>query len=166
MATFNTDINSGEEYSFSRVKFENKAPVLEVELNELQEIITTKISRIIKSIGEGVFSLNDLGLQFKAVTKTLQLRECVVLHHSGLTAYIPSLDFNVTNKFVYVALTEREVSGSATLKKYGNSSGNEQLVNKIEDPRYNIETSHRKVTTRSEERRVGKECRSRWSPYH
>ena len=26
------------------------------------------------------------------------------------------------------------------------------------------ETAH--ATTRSEERRVGKECRSRWSPYH
>src|SRR3989441_11917404 len=25
---------------------------------------------------------------------------------------------------------------------------------------------HRRVTVRSEERRVGKECRSRWSPYH
>ena len=25
---------------------------------------------------------------------------------------------------------------------------------------------HRNHTTRSEERRVGKECRSRWSPYH
>ena len=25
---------------------------------------------------------------------------------------------------------------------------------------------YRKVLTRSEERRVGKECRSRWSPYH
>ena len=24
----------------------------------------------------------------------------------------------------------------------------------------------KKMTTRSEERRVGKECRSRWSPYH
>ena len=24
----------------------------------------------------------------------------------------------------------------------------------------------KQVTTRSEERRVGKECRSRWSPYH
>ena len=24
----------------------------------------------------------------------------------------------------------------------------------------------KKATTRSEERRVGKECRSRWSPYH
>ena len=23
-----------------------------------------------------------------------------------------------------------------------------------------------KIVTRSEERRVGKECRSRWSPYH
>src|SRR5690349_25167844 len=25
---------------------------------------------------------------------------------------------------------------------------------------------HRQLTSRSEERRVGKECRSRWSPYH
>ena len=29
-------------------------------------------------------------------------------------------------------------------------------------PRYNIED----LNSRSEERRVGKECRSRWSPYH
>ena len=27
-------------------------------------------------------------------------------------------------------------------------------------------TSIQKIITRSEERRVGKECRSRWSPYH
>ena len=31
----------------------------------------------------------------------------------------------------------------------------EMIKNKVE-----------KKTTRSEERRVGKECRSRWSPYH
>ena len=33
----------------------------------------------------------------------------------------------------------------------------------------NIPTMHKfntKTGTRSEERRVGKECRSRWSPYH
>ena len=29
-----------------------------------------------------------------------------------------------------------------------------------------IENESEQVTTRSEERRVGKECRSRWSPYH
>ena len=28
------------------------------------------------------------------------------------------------------------------------------------------EVSDGKILTRSEERRVGKECRSRWSPYH
>ena len=28
------------------------------------------------------------------------------------------------------------------------------------------EVCRRYMTTRSEERRVGKECRSRWSPYH
>ena len=30
----------------------------------------------------------------------------------------------------------------------------------------NEEIYHRKWQIRSEERRVGKECRSRWSPYH
>ena len=34
----------------------------------------------------------------------------------------------------------------------------EQAVKLIKD--------HMKRLTRSEERRVGKECRSRWSPYH
>ena len=29
-----------------------------------------------------------------------------------------------------------------------------------------IEAAEGKITVRSEERRVGKECRSRWSPYH
>ena len=29
-----------------------------------------------------------------------------------------------------------------------------------------IKNNSGEITTRSEERRVGKECRSRWSPYH
>ena len=29
-----------------------------------------------------------------------------------------------------------------------------------------VTVSRKGITTRSEERRVGKECRSRWSPYH
>ena len=31
---------------------------------------------------------------------------------------------------------------------------------------FNIEKTVNVIGTRSEERRVGKECRSRWSPYH
>ena len=29
-----------------------------------------------------------------------------------------------------------------------------------------VNLTYAQITTRSEERRVGKECRSRWSPYH
>ena len=35
----------------------------------------------------------------------------------------------------------------------------------LDESSYNP-TSHKATTIRSEERRVGKECRSRWSPYH
>ena len=31
---------------------------------------------------------------------------------------------------------------------------------------YDMENLVKKINDRSEERRVGKECRSRWSPYH
>ena len=31
---------------------------------------------------------------------------------------------------------------------------------------YSNKNREENITTRSEERRVGKECRSRWSPYH
>ena len=34
------------------------------------------------------------------------------------------------------------------------------------DEQFYSQTIIRDITTRSEERRVGKECRSRWSPYH
>ena len=38
---------------------------------------------------------------------------------------------------------------------YNRNQGNLELVNQVKE-----------FATRSEERRVGKECRSRWSPYH
>src|SRR3712207_9103239 len=41
------------------------------------------------------------------------------------------------------------------------------LVSKIADIRYIVvHTEEDALLLRSEERRVGKECRSRWSPYH
>ena len=39
--------------------------------------------------------------------------------------------------------------------------GENKVLNKI-----NITIPENKVVARSEERRVGKECRSRWSPHH
>ena len=41
------------------------------------------------------------------------------------------------------------------------------ILNFYLDLRYDIrKNTNTKKTGRSEERRVGKECRSRWSPYH
>src|SRR3712207_3025642 len=43
----------------------------------------------------------------------------------------------------------------------------ERIHRGVADPRLlAIPASRRRVAARSEERRVGKECRSRWSPYH
>ena len=41
---------------------------------------------------------------------------------------------------------------------------NDRIIAQVFEGTSGISTNN--VTTRSEERRVGKECRSRWSPYH
>src|ERR1041385_9574224 len=40
----------------------------------------------------------------------------------------------------------------------------EELIERVEHARAGISSAE--IAGRSEERRVGKECRSRWSPYH
>src|SRR3712207_9567351 len=47
-------------------------------------------------------------------------------------------------------------------------TGKEVLVSiqEIHKPELNAQLQAEKIASRSEERRVGKECRSRWSPYH
>ena len=52
------------------------------------------------------------------------------------------------------SITNRE---SASLDKYLQEIGREDLITVEEEV---------ELAQRSEERRVGKECRSRWSPYH
>src|SRR5256885_16993411 len=42
----------------------------------------------------------------------------------------------------------------------------EDLLRKRDDGRYELSPKAKEEIERSEERRVGKECRSRWSPYH
>src|SRR2546421_5166534 len=42
----------------------------------------------------------------------------------------------------------------------------DDVVAALERIQSNLQSDATKTVTRSEERRVGKECRSRWSPYH
>src|SRR2546430_12447148 len=55
------------------------------------------------------------------------------------------------------------MSPRRTLKSWGSSS---MLVLRRNPPMGVMRGSFFILNTRSEERRVGKECRSRWSPYH
>ena len=54
------------------------------------------------------------------------------------------------------------------LERYNFPRLNQEELENINRPitSNEIETVIKNFPTRSEERRVGKECRSRWSPYH
>ena len=42
----------------------------------------------------------------------------------------------------------------------------EELIKRLQDLGFELQSNLHEILCRSEERRVGKECRSRWSPYH
>ena len=53
------------------------------------------------------------------------------------------------------------------IEKYGTSNFIKEIINKdLEIGKCNEVHTRFPPEPRSEERRVGKECRSRWSPYH
>src|SRR3712207_8823741 len=65
------------------------------------------------------------------------------------------------------------ISGTATSWCVGASSGHDRWARGRTETRLDVDRIETKrsdngdhVRSRSEERRVGKECRSRWSPYH
>ena len=47
-----------------------------------------------------------------------------------------------------------------------NKNRYQQIMNRIQMPERCEQAILEQIAHRSEERRVGKECRSRWSPYH
>src|SRR3712207_8364862 len=58
---------------------------------------------------------------------------------------------------------------SSDLKRlhcYGTDQIHDALPKNLKPRRSLLPCAEQAVKTRSEERRVGKECRSRWSPYH
>ena len=57
-----------------------------------------------------------------------------------------------------------EIDAKKSLEKYLNSI--QKNMHAEPEAMQEIEARMVELLTRSEERRVGKECRSRWSPYH
>ena len=82
--------NYSESSSFSSVVFGAEKPLLEVELNELQQIINTKLSRIMKVLGTCVIPLSNDSITFDSSSKMVFISDCLILEKSGLTAYVGS----------------------------------------------------------------------------
>src|SRR3712207_1469620 len=103
--------------------------------------------------GKGLPAGNDTGyalLDEQGIT-TSEFQQQVTYQRAlqdELSATLESLE-GVRNAVVHVALPEEEVFASDQA-----------------EPTASVLLDLAPGTTRSEERRVGKECRSRWSPYH
>lgn len=145
MPSFVKESNYTEESSFSQVLFGADAPVLEVEVNELQQILNAKLKRLTEIIGNCVVPLSNGGISYNSTTKVLTLTNCVIIA-DGVSTFIDTatVTMSATNKCAYIRAEEKTVTGSDILKKYGNTAG-VNITNSIIDSRLGTETSRRKV---------------------
>ena len=60
----------------------------------------------------------------------------------------------------------KEVAATLRMEGLKLSDSDLSMLQKIKSGNMSIDDARTKILSRSEERRVGKECRSRWSPYH
>lgn len=150
MGSFDKYSNYDESTSHSSIIFGADKPVLEVELNEMQQIINTKLSRIIKAVlgTSSIAFLEDSSLSFNSSLNLARVQNCIVVTDNGLTAFIEDTTVGVssTNKFLFVKIQEEIKTGDDTLRKYGNTIGS-VIDNPIMDSRSSIETTRRKVVT-------------------
>lgn len=150
MADFTKYSNYKENTSYSSIIFGANSPVLEVELNELQQLLNTKMNRLIKAIlGTGSFTtLSENSIAFNSSTKTLTFTDCIAIADNGWVAYVTggSLKLNTSSSYIYVQLQEVTKTGSDTLNAYGNTLGS-KVTNTMIDSRNAVETSRRKVIT-------------------
>lgn len=145
MPDFSKYSNYNEQTSFSGVTFGANSPVLEVELNEMQQIEDTKFKRLTDIIGDCVHPMSNGSVEFNASTKVLTLTNCVVIAH-GFSAFISSatVTLSATNKYAYVKMEQKTVNGETALKAYGNTAG-APISNPVYDTRVGTETTRRRL---------------------
>src|SRR3712207_4917299 len=101
--------------------------------------------------GSAVLVLSDRGVSGEQAPIPSLLATAAVHHH------LVRRGIRTGTTLVVETAEAREVHHFALLVGYGATAINPYLA---------FETLEQLAGSRSEERRVGKECRSRWSPYH
>ena len=87
-------------------------------------------------------------------------------------AKIMSAEFPIEHLSLEKGVSNVSLPGRQNIKKIGDKeflfdvAHNPAAINKLYETLNNSNKDYVAIFSRSEERRVGKECRSRWSPYH
>lgn len=153
--SFNKYSNYNENSSFSSIVFGAEKPVLEVELNELQQIIGNFRKLIVSMFGSGVFITDesDKSEHGEIVGETFSINDLLVTGDSGVIFKVNSskVSFSGTTfsdsvpYYVYYKVWEEIVTYKDTLKKDGEVNSENNVENTIMDSRSPVETTRRKV---------------------
>jgi len=141
MSNFDRKSNYDKDSGIVEVQIGMEKPVLEVELNELQEIARERVRKVVSStISDGAFS--DTGISYSG-GKVKVVNTTFII--DGELIFVDNLELPASNNDeVFIKVWDKQVTGEDILKKYGNEQG-EVIPNKIIDERVGKETSRRIV---------------------
>ena len=145
MANFDKYSNYDSKAPFSSVVFGSESPVLEAELNELQQIFDSKIDRICSVLGSGFYPILDSNVVLSSTTLTVS--GGIIISPDGKVAMVKescSVTVSTSNPYVYFEVSEIDVTKDTELHAYGNTVGT-VITNTIQDSRLPIETTRRKA---------------------
>lgn len=145
MGSFDKYSNYNENTSFSSIVFGAEKPILEVELNELQQIFDSKIAKICSVLGAGFYPIVDGNVVLSSTTVTVS--GGIIVTSNGQLAVINescSVTVSTSNPYVYFEVSEIDVTKDTELRAYGNTSGT-VIDNTIQDSRFPVETTRRKA---------------------
>lgn len=151
--SFDKNSNFNREANFQTVKFGENKPVLEVELNELQEIQNEARADIIRdSIPSGFTNLGELDYDYMLNNENqVRLKSDSVAYVNGYRINIPkdtiinigkAPEKDPREDFVFLEVWKEEVNKDSTLYKNG-GEGQPEIPNAILDSRYPVETTRR-----------------------
>lgn len=141
--SFDKESNYSEDTSFSQVVFGSGSPVLEVELNEIQEIISAKFKRFIRTYGKGVFGLSNTSITYEGGILTIS--DAVIFDDEGRSAYIEETEIALSEgEEAYILVREVVANSTSTLHENGDEQA-DSIPNNIKDLRMPTETTRRKV---------------------
>ena len=112
----------------------------------------------------GVFTMRKQGLAEVANPSALFLAERP--EGAAGSVVLPSMEGTRPIMVEVQALVSRSNGGSGRRTAIGADAQRLALLTAVLEKKQGINLIDHDILTRSEERRVGKECRSRWSPYH